>query len=341
MLLSAVQPENAPKAIKLRFTASHASGNEVLDVRDVTMGFDGRTLFSHLNFLVKRDDRLFILGQNGCGKSTLIKLLLGKLTPTSGYVEAGYNVNVGYYDQENQNLTPENTVLDELWNAYPHLTETEVRNALALFRFLGEDVFKSVSDLSGGERARLTLSKLMLSDMNLLILDEPTNHLDIDSREALEQALAQFDGTVLVVSHDRYLIDKLATRLIDLTPFAGVTMTDIHVEHVGDGYGTLCRERKRLEARASGESTDTPIKESGSQKEQYLKNKQNAAEARKAQKRLERLRAEAARIEQELDALEIEMQGEAATDYVRLAELDNRKNELEERLLEIYEETEQ
>ena len=162
-------------------------------------------MIDNIDFTVRRADKLFIVGPNGCGKSTLIKLLLGKLLPAEGYIEHGYNVNIGYYDQENQNLTPENTVLDELWNAYPTYTELTVRNALARFRFLGEDVYKSVADLSGGERARLTLAKLILSDMNLLILDEPTNHLDIDSREALEEALSEFDGTVIAVSHDSLL----------------------------------------------------------------------------------------------------------------------------------------
>ena len=211
------KPENAPAPIRLKFTASRPSGNDVLDLRDVTMGFGNRILFSHLKFLVKRNDRLFILGQNGCGKSTLIKLIIGKLEPLSGVIEAGYNVEIGYYDQENQNLTPENTVLEELWSAYPRMTETDVRTRLGQFRFIGEDVYKPVSVLSGGERARLTLCKLILSKMNLLVLDEPTNHLDIDSREALETALQDFDGTILAVSHDRYFIEKLASRMVEIT----------------------------------------------------------------------------------------------------------------------------
>ena len=337
------RPKEAPRPVRMRFSSSIASGNDVLTVKELSFGYTpSAPLLKKLSFLVKRKDRLFFVGPNGCGKSTLIKLLLGKLMPTEGYVEAGYNVNVGYYDQENQNLSPENTVLDELWNAYPSLTETEVRTALAQFRFVGEDVYKEIPSLSGGERARLTLCKLMLSDMNLLILDEPTNHLDIDSREALEQALEQFDGTVLVVSHDRYLIDKLATRLIDLTATGDVPLFDIRVDRAGDGYGTLIRERKRREALGLGSNPEAETEPRMSVgKEQYLKNKQEAAEARKKKNRLERLRVEAAKIEAELDALETEMQGEAATDYVRLAELDTKKNALEERLLEIYEETEQ
>ncbi|MBO5327497.1 MAG: ABC-F family ATP-binding cassette domain-containing protein, partial [Clostridia bacterium] len=207
------RPREAPRAIRLSFTKAHDSGNEVLHVKHLSMAFGNKKLFDDVSFLLTKKERLFIVGPNGCGKSTLLKLILGKLAPTAGRVEAGYNVEIGYYDQENQNLSPENTVIDELWNAYPQLTETEIRNTLALFRFVGEDVFRTVSVLSGGERARLTLAKLILSKMNLLVLDEPTNHLDIDSREALETALSAFEGTVLAVSHDRYFMDKLATRV--------------------------------------------------------------------------------------------------------------------------------
>lgn len=212
------KPKAAPKAIRMHFTASGESGNEVLRARGLSMSFGAHTLFSHLDFLIKKRERVFIVGPNGCGKSTLIKLMLDQLAPTAGLIEFGYNVEIGYYDQENQNLTPANTVLEELWSAYPSLPELEIRNALALFLFRNDDIEKTVSMLSGGERARLTLAKLILSKMNLLILDEPTNHLDINSREALEAALDGFDGTLITVSHDRYLIDKLATRILALAP---------------------------------------------------------------------------------------------------------------------------
>ncbi len=333
------RPKEAPKAIRMRFSSSIASGNDVLTAKDLCFAYPGgRELLGKLSFLVKRNDRLFIVGPNGSGKSTLIKLMLGKLMPTAGYIEGGYNVCVGYYDQENQNLTPSNTVLNELWNAYPSRTELEIRNTLALFRFVGEDVYKTVADLSGGERARLTLAKLILSEMNLLILDEPTNHLDIASREALETALEGFEGTIVTVSHDRYFIEKLATRILDLLPEGGAN--DIAISHVGQGYEELCRERKRTEERRGG-TVDVSVREvtESSQKEQYLSNKGAEAEAGKAERRRGRLGEEAKRIEAELEAIEKEMNSEAvATDYVRLAELDTKKNELEERLLEIYEE---
>ncbi len=330
------KPREAPKGVRIKFANAAASGNEVMNVRGLSFAYSGgRELFSRLDFTVRRGDRLFLVGPNGCGKSTLIKLFLGSLAPTSGYAEFGYNVRLGYYDQENQQLNESGNVLEELWNEYPSMNEVEVRSTLALFRFVGEDVYKSVSELSGGERARLTLAKLILSDTNLLLLDEPTNHLDIDSREALEEALRQYEGTVIIVSHDRYFIEKLATRFIDLTASA---YYDINVTNSGDGYSELCRERERRAVLLSGDAATEAATEkaASSAKEQYLKNKQATADARNAQKRLERLRAEAARIEAEIDTIDALMNGEAATDYARLSELDEKKSSLEERLLEIY-----
>ncbi len=335
------RPQADPKSIRMKFSESLASGNDVLEVRSLSMAFPSRTLFENLSFLVKRQERVLVIGPNGCGKSTLIKLLLGKCAPTSGVIEAGYNVEIGYYDQENQNLTPENTVLDELWNAYPTRTETEIRNTLGMFRFTGEDVFKTVSVLSGGERARLTLAKLMLSRMNLLVLDEPTNHLDMTSREALEAALEQFEGTILMVSHDRYLIDKLATRILELKPGAGFEgdLLDYRVDHAGRGYTEFAEYKAARIAERSVATESSAAREApSSNKEQYLKNKQAASDARKKKNYLERLKRECAALEAELESIEEELFGSAASDYLRAAELDARKTDVETRLLEIYEE---
>ncbi len=336
------RPREAPRPVRIKFSSGIASGNDVITVQDLSFGYTDKALLDGVSFQVKKGDRLFIVGPNGCGKSTLIKLLIGKLTPTRGYVESGYNVSVGYYDQENQNLTPSNTVLEELWCAYPTLTELQIRNTLAQFRFFGDDVYKLVSVLSGGERARLTLSKLILSEMNVLILDEPTNHLDIDSREALEGALASFDGTIITVSHDRYFISKLATRMIDMTALPNPTFADIHITRLGAAYDELCEDRERREALSLGvpSAQSAPAEEKLSGKEAYLKNKQEVAERRKQEKRLLRLEAEAKSIEAEIEKIDAEMSGDAATDYVRVSELDARKSALEDRLLEIYEELE-
>ena len=337
------RPKDAPKGIGFKFSSSIASGNDVMSIKDLCFAYPSAPLLlNRISLVVKRGDRLFIVGPNGCGKSTLVKLLMNRLNATSGYIDVGYNVNVGYYDQENQNLTPSNTVLEELWHTFPALTELEIRNTLARFRFVGDDVYKLVRELSGGERARLTLSKLTLSELNLLILDEPTNHLDIDSREVLESAILEFDGTVIAVSHDRYFLGKLATRLLDLTDCPTATPTDISVHKAGEGYEELLRDRaRRAELSQKDESAGvaTAAQESAmTNKELYIKSKQQAADARKAQRRMEKLTAEAEKIEAELETISKEMEGDAAYDYVLLAELDQKKNALEERLLEIYEE---
>lgn len=333
------RPDTVAKGIKFGFSSSIASGNDVMTLRSLGFAYrQASPLFENISLTVKRGDRLFLVGPNGCGKSTLIKILVEKLRPTSGYLEIGYNVNVGYYDQENQNLNTAATVLEELWSTYPALTELEIRNTLARFKFTGDEVYKLVGELSGGERARLTLSKLILSDVNVLVLDEPTNHLDIDSREALEEAILGFDGTVIAVSHDRYFLGKLATRMLDFSGAPSFAATDIPVYKAGEGYEELLRDRqRRAELSSDGEETAAERTVSTG-KEQYLQNKQRAADERREKNRIKRLGEEAARLEAELEKIDIEMSGEAAYDYVRLAELDKRKNEAEERLLRIYEE---
>ena len=332
------RPKEAPRAIRLKFTEALESGNDVLHVKGLSVGYNGRAVVGGLDFLIRKGERVFVVGPNGCGKSTFIKTLVGALEPIGGKAVVGYNVTVGYYDQENQNLTPENRVVDELWNAYPRLTESEVRGTLASFRFFGDDVFKQVSMLSGGERARLTLAKLILSHMNLLILDEPTNHLDIDSKEALEDALADFEGTIIVVSHDRYFIDKLAGRIIALKPGDGFD-GDFFDYAVGSGGGYTefaDYRQKRRENAATVAGAAPEARAEG--KDSYLKAKKELADARKQQKRLERLQKEAEVLEAEIDALTNELFGSAATDYLRAAELEEAKTAKEERLLEIYEE---
>lgn len=344
------KPQNAPRPVRMKFTQELASGNDVLSVQDLSMAFGERKLFSHVNFDLKKGQRVMLIGKNGCGKSTMIKLILNMLEPSAGKIEAGYHVQVGYYDQENQNLTAENTVLDELWNAYPQLPELQIRNTLAMFRFVGEDVMKTVAVLSGGERARLTLAKLILSHMNLLVLDEPTNHLDIDSREALERALSEYDGTIFAVSHDRYFVEKLATRILELCPppcFGG-DLLDYSVGNIGAGYAEFTSYRQaRMAERANGTfggtvdvSAAAEKAASGSARDAYLRNKQSIAEERKQRNRLEKLQVACQTMEQELADIEGQLDGDAAYDYVLLAELDRKTKELEERLLAAYEEIE-
>ena len=330
------KPKDEPKSIKIKFGEAISSGNEVVRAKDLAMSFGSRPIFDKINFLIKKDERVFVVGPNGCGKSTLLSVLLSRLAPTGGYSEFGYNVKVGYYDQENQNLTPANTVLDELWNTYPNMNESDIRSVLAAFRFYYEDTEKTVSVLSGGERARLTLAKLMLSKINLLVLDEPTNHLDIPSREALEEAILNFDGTVIAVSHDRYFTDRLATRIIEIIPAEqGGGTLDYKAVHAGKGYSEFLEFKEgRLPTAAAGVAEAPKM---SANKEQYLKNKQDAAAARKEQARIKRLKEEAERLEARIEEIDAELYGEAATDYKKAAELEEEKNAAEERLLEIYE----
>ena len=340
------KPQGELKDIRVSFKDAPDGGNEVLRAKNLSMAFGEHKLFSGVDFLIKKGERAFFVGANGTGKSTLMKLIMKGLSPTDGFIEEGYNIKISYYDQENQGLGESNTVIEELWNAFPRMTETEIRNALGQFRFVGEDVFKPVSVLSGGERARLTLCKLILSKMNLLILDEPTNHLDMDSREALESALEQFDGTIVAVSHDRYFIEKLATRILEIRRGGGATgdFTDFRIDHNGKAYSEyrafMENRAARLAPTAMGESSSAPKPATTSSKEDYQKAKQAAADARKRQHRLEKLKAEAASLEAELEEIEALLCGEAATDYIKAAELDARRTAAEERLMEVYEELE-
>lgn len=207
------KPEAEPESIRFQFKASRRGGNDVLTAQDLSLSFGGPPLFEHVNLEIKHQEKVFLIGPNGCGKTSLFKILLGQYTPDSGSVRLGSAIDVGYYEQSQLSLHDEKTVMDEIWDLHPQMTQTEVRSALAVFLFKGEDVFKPVGALSGGERARVLLLKLMLSKANFLLLDEPTNHLDIGSCEALEDALSGYDGTLFVVSHDRYLINKLADKV--------------------------------------------------------------------------------------------------------------------------------
>lgn len=325
------RPADEPKNIRFTIDSSGESGNDVLEVKNLAVRFPGRELFRDLNFLLKKGDRLFITGPNGCGKSTLIRILMGKASPSAGEVEYGYNVTVGYYAQENQSLDPDNTVLDELWNAYPGLTQTEIRNTLALFMFRGDDIEKKVAVLSGGERARLTIAKLILSKMNLLILDEPTNHLDIGSREALENALKNFEGTVIAVSHDRYFVRRLATRFVSLSSNGCESY-----------FGSYDSFKNRGNAKPASAAEDTAKNENAtSSKDEYLRRKAETARLRKAERRLEAIGREMEALELQIVNIDDALSGPEGSDYKRAAELSDEKIIAEDRLMQLYEEEEE
>jgi len=233
-----IEKPMSEQKVRFSFQARRRTGEDVMYVRDMAKSFDGRTLFENFNLHLRAGDRVALIGPNGVGKSTLLNIITGSLNPDRGRVEFGSNVDLGYYDQQQSRLHPEKDVLNELWDDFPRFEVDRIRGALALFLFTGEDVFQPVGTLSGGEKGRVALAKLMLKQDNFLLLDEPTNHLDMDSREVLEAALEEFEGTILTVSHDRYFINKVATRVIEMLP-------DGVKEYIGNYDDYL--EKKRLE----------------------------------------------------------------------------------------------
>ncbi len=317
-------PQKLPDNIRVKFSEADESGFDVLTVKNLRKEYKGKTLFSDLSFNVKKQDRLFIIGPNGCGKSTLMKILNHTVLPDSGTFQFGFNVSIGYYDQENQNLNQNNTVIDELWNCYPGLTQTEIRNTLALFLFKGDDIFKEIRILSGGEKARITLAKLMLSKVNLLFLDEPTNHLDIMTREVLENALESFGGTLIAVSHDRYFIKKLSTRIL---AFEKNEIRDFH-----DGY------ERYLDYIARFNEDECPEKQNimTDSKIEYLKNKQSNSDKRKHNNLIRQNKEEIKKIEKRLDEIKEEI-NENQSDCDLLSKLYDESSNLEERLMTLME----
>lgn len=306
-------PDALPQIIRLSFEAGRESGNDVLSVSKLSKNFDAKIVFDNLNFQVRKGEFVFITGKNGSGKSTLMKILNGRLSPSSGRVYWGYNVSIGYYDQENQNLDPSNTVLDEMSEYYRTHSLTQVRSALAQFLFKGDDVNKKVSVLSGGEKARLTLAKLILRKNNVLILDEPTNHLDIGSKEALENALCEYKGTVIAVSHDRYFIQKLSTRMINISDYTAMS---------GDGKENIFEDKNQI----------------SQSKIAYEEAKKTASDKRKLENAKKRAAEQIVVMEKRLEEIEsLLLLEENQTDYVKLSQLDSEKNDIEEKLLELYE----
>jgi len=323
-----IKPEEEPEALSFRFSAPPAVTNDVVSCRELSKSFDGRTLFSNVDLLIKNGERIFLLGPNGCGKTTLFKILLGKIRPDSGFSRLGAGVTTGYYDQNMAGLSSEKNAMNELWDAYPAMTQTAVRTALGRFLFKGDDVFKPISSLSGGERARLCLLKLMLSGSNLLFLDEPTNHLDIASREALEDALSEFDGTLFVISHDRYFINKLATR-VTLLGTDGITGCE------GD-YDDFIAAQKREKTQEARE--DRPAEKKASAVE-YLAEKESRANLRRMRARLSSLERESGEAEAAIEALALKLADpDVAADYVKVTEITEKLDALKTRSAALEEE---
>ena len=321
---------NAKMNIKLE--PSVVSGNDVLTVTDLTKSFDGNTLFNNINFEIKRGERVALIGNNGTGKTTILKLINGIIQPDSGSIYLGAKVAIGYYDQEHHVLDPDKTLFQEIQDAYPDLNNTQIRNTLAAFLFTNDDVFKYIRDLSGGERGRVSLAKLMLSNANLLILDEPTNHLDIVSKEILENALNSYTGTVLYVSHDRYFINATATRIIELT-------NQSIVNYIGN-YDYYLEKRDILTAKAFPD-TNTDVSSSEKVKDSKISWQQSREEQNRLKKKkndLKRTEERIADIEKRIEDIDTEYSDPSiGSNTARLMELHNESIKLKKELDELYE----
>ncbi len=314
-----VAPESELETVRMRFEPKFESGNDVLICRGIEKAFGEKLLFTDVGIHIRKGERVFILGENGCGKTTLFKILMGKLPQDRGECEFGANVMPGYFDQMQQNLDLSKTAIDEVWDRFPNMTQTQVRSALASFLFKGDEVFKPLSKMSGGERARISLLKLMLQGSNFLLLDEPTNHLDAASREELEKTLLDYEGTLLVISHDRYFINKLATRVLTLGK-DGVR------EYLGNYDYYLERTKaQQTEAVMSG----APKKAEKPKNEYFLK-KQQQSEERRRQTRLKKAEAEIERLDSRIEEVQALLSSEeVTTDYEKLIELTNMLEQLQ------------
>lgn len=332
------KPIEVQSQMRLSLEPRVVSGNDVLTVEDLAKSFPQQKLFSNISFQIKRGERIALIGNNGTGKTTMLKILNGLLDADAGSFSLGAKVQIGYYDQEHHVLHAEKTIFEEISDTYPTLTETQIRNMLAAFLFTGDDVFKVISSLSGGERGRVSLAKLMLSEANFLILDEPTNHLDIASKEILEEALNSYTGTVLYVSHDRYFINQTATRILDLT-------NQSVVNYIGD-YDYYLEKKEELTekyAPTAQEATEEAKEETPSegkltwqqQKEEQARKRKQENELKKVEKRIEELETRDKEIDDTLVLPDV------CTNVGRCAELSREKDKIQAELEELYEKWEE
>lgn len=333
------RPEGDEKGPHFKFTADSQSGNIVLTVKDAAIGYDGRIISSPINIDLRKNQVMAIVGPNGIGKSTLLKSVLGQIPFVKGSSEFGTNVKVGYYDQEQHNLHDKKTVLNELWDDHPTTPEKDIRSILGSFLFIGDDVSKVVHNLSGGEKARLLLTKLTMKHDNFLILDEPTNHLDIDSKEVLENAVMDFNGTVLFVSHDRYFINKVATCVLEIAP-QGSTL------YLGDYDYYLEKKAEQEEIAAAKSTAETPIENSPKEVSTGKVNYQQGKERQKQERRLKRSVEEFEQLVEKLDAQKNDLENQMSSpenynDLEKMGELQAKLQEISKKLAEAEENWEQ
>mgnify|MGYP003289614582 FL=1 len=323
-----IVPDKALSSVRFSFNSEIRSGDNVLTVFDLEKSFPQKPLFKNFNLSIFREDKIFLLGPNGCGKSTFLKILNKELSQDSGIIKFGTNVKIGYFDQNIDKLNSDKTVLDEVWDMYKFMDQTEIRSALALFLFRGDDVFKKVSVLSGGERAKISLLKIMLSKPNFLILDEPTNHLDINSREVLEEALLNYDGTLLVVSHDRYFINKLSNKIVHLTHDGAVSIDGNYDDYL------LFKE--------NNESKKEDVKKESTKVNTYKLQKEQQALERKRNSRISKIEKEIEEKETTISEIQDLLQlPETSADYQKLLELTEQFDLLKNELDNLYSEWEE
>ena len=322
-----IVPDKALASVRFSFNSDIRSGDNVLTVFDLEKSFPQKPLFKNLNLSINREEKMFLLGPNGCGKSTFLKILNKEISQDSGIIKFGTNVKIGYFDQNIDKLNSDKTVLDEVWDMYKFMDQTEIRSALALFLFRGDDVFKKVSVLSGGERAKIALLKIMLSKPNFLILDEPTNHLDINSREVLEEALLNYDGTLLVVSHDRYFINKLSNKIVHLTHDGAVSIDGNYDDYL------LFKENNQTPKEEVKKET-TKVNTYKLQKEQQALERKRNSRISKIEKEIEEKETEIAEIQGLLEL------PETSADYEKLLELTEKFDLSKNKLDELYSEWE-
>ena len=322
------KPEAYRKKAKIEFNPSVTSGNDVLQLRDISMGYGERILFKDLNLDIYRGEKVALIGANGIGKSTLFKIIMNEITPLSGDIKFGTNVNVSYFHQEQKTLNLNNTIIDEIWEENPNLTQTQIRTMLGAFLFENEEVFKQISSLSGGERARVAILKLILSKANLLLLDEPTNHLDIDSKEVLEEALNNYTGTIFTISHDRYFLNTVVDKILVLNEDG---ITEYHGNY--DYYMAKKKEAEEVNANIEeeAEKTKTQLKEEKRrEREEREKQKKNRNKIANTEKEIEEIEIKIGELD-ELLCLE-----EVYSNPERSKEVSLEKAGLEDRLAELY-----
>ena len=320
--------------IKIVLEPNVVSGNDVLTVSNLAKSYPPVTLFSDISFEIKRGERVALIGNNGTGKTTILKIINNLIPADGGTVTLGSNVHIGYYDQEHQLLHMEKTIFEEISDAYPGLNNTKIRNVLAAFLFTNDDVFKRISDLSGGERGRVSLAKLMLSDANFLILDEPTNHLDITSKEILEEALKSYTGTVFFVSHDRYFINQTATRILELTGETVVNYIGNYDYYLEKHDQMVALYVKKPEDEAQ---TEASVKETA-QKVDWQTQKAEQARIRKIENALKKAEEKIAELEEKIASIDAECaKPEVAVNSAKLGELTKQQSEYQEELEKQYE----